>query len=135
MQKVTIILIALFLIVLVALVGFNELLGLNKSGPKDKIIGIWERIEPQYGSVPYGTTFRYTSDGHVIPMFEYDYYWKYWFEEGYLYEHTYYAKTNEPTELGRQKFEIEFVSDDVFELVGGSVLNDSKAHFIFHRVK
>ena len=68
-------------------------------------------------------------------MFEYDYYWKYWFEDGYLYEHTYYAKNNEPTELGRQKFEIEFVSDDVFELVGGSVLNDSKAHFIFHRIK
>ena len=135
MKKKTIIITVGFLIILIVLMGYTTIVNQKRLADQEKIIGVWERIEPQDFSVPLGTVFNYTADGYVIPQFDYEYYWTYWFEDGYLYEHTYYATTNEPTEWGRQKFEYKLVTDDIFELVGGLVETGSKIKFIFHRIK
>jgi len=119
---------------------YNQQVGIEVENVKDveddfeqtsdegEIIGNWERLDTENR-----LSFYYSSDGFVYPNYYSDFYWKYWFEDGYLYEHTYYMENSKPTEWGRQRFEYKFIGNGLLELRGG-FLGNPISTLIFTRV-
>jgi len=125
MDKKILFTITIFFIFILCLIFYNQQAGIEikntgsdfeQISDEERIIGNWERLGTENR-----LSFYYSPDGFVYPNFFSEFYWKYWFEDGYLYEHTYFIESNEPAEWGRQRFEYKFIGEDTLELRGGFI--------------